>query len=116
MPRCAGTKPDGSKCTVLVARDGAYCYFHDPGKQEARRRNAAKGGRSRWSGELADVRSEIRCAIEEVRSGSVEPRAAGVVFQGFNTLLRCIELERGSRLEQLEVEMADLEERIAGRS
>ena len=116
MPRCAGTKPDGSKCTVLVARDGAYCYWHDPTKQEARKRNAAKGGRSRWSGELAEVRAEIRTAIEELKGGSLDPRTGAVVFQGYNTLLRCIDAERGSRLEDLERELAALEDRIAGRA
>lgn len=116
MPRCAGTKPDGSQCTVLVAREGEFCYWHNPEKQQARKRNAAKGGRSRWSGELADVRAEIRTAIEGLKDGNLDPRTGAVVFQGYNTLLRCIEAERGSRLEELERELAALEDRIAGRA
>ncbi len=116
MPRCAGTKPDSSKCTVLVSRDGQYCYWHDPTKQEARKRNAAKGGRSRWSGELAEVRSEIRTDLEELKSGELAPKMAAALWQGYNTLLRCIEAERGSRLEDLERELSVLEDRIAGRA
>ncbi len=116
MPRCGGTKPDGSQCTVLVARDGEYCYWHCPDRQEERKKNAAKGGRSRWSGELAEVRSEIRTAIEELKNGSLDPRTGAVVFQGYNTMLRCIEAERGSRLEDLERELAGLEDRITERA
>ena len=115
MPRCPGEKPDGSRCTILVATEGSLCYFHDPGKAAARRRNASKGGRSRWGGEFATVRGEVQDAIRELRTGELEPKTATALWQGYNVLLRLIEAERGSRLEDLEGELRDLESLIAGR-
>jgi hypothetical protein len=56
MPRCAGIKRDGGRCAVVVGPGKDHCYAHDPARKEERRRNASRGGRSKGTGELADLK------------------------------------------------------------
>jgi len=56
---------------------------------------------------LAQIKSEIRIVIEAVQEMKLNRSVGGVVFQGYNTLLRAVEVERKAR------ELDELEERIA---
>ena len=107
MARCSGFKPDGSRCTVLVSTEGSRCYWHDPDKAEARRRNAAKGGKGRGSREIRVLKDELRTLIADVRDGQVEQGRAAVLGQLYNCLLRAAEVERRWR------ETDDLEDRLS---
>jgi hypothetical protein len=86
------------------------CYGHRPDLAEERRRNASRGGkrggRGRPAAELAAAKREIHAVIAGVLTGRVERSVGAVVFQGFNTLLKAIEVERKIK------ETQDLEERI----
>lgn len=120
MARCVGSRADGATCGAQAISGSSYCINHHPDYEDARQRRASKGGkrggRGRGQTEIADVRAEIRAAIKDVRSGELDAKAAAVMFQGYNTLLRAIEAERGWKLEDLERELSALEDHVAGLS
>ncbi len=107
MPRCHGSKPNGSPCGRIVGVSGTYCYAHDPNRQGERQRNAAKAGRSRSDKEIVEVRALLRKLTDETLEGQVSTAVAAVVNQILNTRLRAIEVgrklgEQQEILDQLE--------------
>jgi hypothetical protein len=112
MPRCAGIKRDGGRCTAIVTPSETHCYHHAPDRAEERKRNASRGGRSKGSGaEIADLKKQLRELAAGVLSGEVERGAGAVVNQILNTRARLIELERKIReQEELEMRLEALEE------
>ena len=107
MPRCVGTKPDGTSCERIVGASQEYCYSHDPSRTEERKRAASRGGkrggRGRPQAELADVKDRLRAMIDDVRNGTMDRGAAAVCAQLYNSLLRAVSVELKVR-EQLELE------------
>jgi hypothetical protein len=106
MPRCAGIKRDGGRCTAIVRPSQTHCYQHDPKRAQERQRNASKGGRSKGNTEIADLKKQLRELAADVLCGKVERADAAVVNQILNTRARLIELERKIR------EQDELEERL----
>ncbi len=116
MPRCAGNKRDGGRCTVIVAPPDTYCYQHDPSRSEERKRNASKGGRSKGHGELGELKKQIKDLAAGVLEGTADRGRAAVANQLYNTLIRAIEQERKQReLEEIAARLEDLEEVLKGR-
>lgn len=111
MARCAAITRGGSRCK-LEATHGSYCWSHAPETAEARKQRARRGGQAGGNGRaggvasVQQIRREVRAVIGGVLNDKIERRRAAVVFQGFNVLLRAVEVER--RL----VEQEDLERRI----
>jgi hypothetical protein len=105
MARCGAIKPNGERCQRSAEGQHGLCWAHDPTQAEARRRTASKGGKgkARGASEMAEVKREIRCVIEAVDAGETERGVGAVLFQGFNTLLKAVELERKVK-EQEELE------------
>jgi translation elongation factor EF-1beta len=110
MARCPEIKANGQRCKGDAIPGAGWCYSHDPGRAAERRRNASKGGklggRGRGSGELAEIKREIRDVIANALSGETERGVAAVAFQGFNALLKAVETERKAK------ETDELEERL----
>ena len=118
MPRCAGIKRDGGRCTVVVGVGHTHCYSHDPTRADERKRNASRGGKSKAAGggELADLKKQAKDLAADVLEGNVETSKAAVANQIYNTLIRAIEQERknletGELAERLEA----MEEVLKGR-
>lgn len=44
MSTCAFIKAGGERCKARAMAHSDYCYNHEPGKAEERKRNASKGG------------------------------------------------------------------------
>ena len=114
MPLCAGIKRDGGRCTATVPPSKEYCYQHDPERQEERKRNAARAGKSRPNRELAGIKLLLSELTDRVLGGEgVEPLETGraaVANQLLNTRLRAIEVERKIReTEELEGRLEELE-------
>jgi hypothetical protein len=113
MHRCSGIKPNGGRCERIVSQEQTYCYSHDPARQAERKRNAARGGKAKATGEIGEIKKEIHDAIEAVQSGELDKGVGAVVFQGYGMLLRAISvgldvqerLEFLQRLEELEARM-----------
>lgn len=110
--RCAAITRGGNRCK-LDATHGEYCWSHSPRTASERRVKARKGGKAGGNGrpgvsEIVAVKGDIRDVISGVLSGSVEKGAAAVAFQGFNALLKAVELER--RVYETDQLAAELEE------
>jgi hypothetical protein len=111
MRQCAAIKPDGARCERIVTGEQEYCYSHDPARQAERKRNAARGGKVKASGEIPELKFQLRKLAADVLSGEVDRGAAAVVNQILNTRARLIELERKLReQEELEARLEALEE------
>ncbi len=111
--RCSAITRGGERCK-LDATSGSYCWSHAPEYAEARRRRGRRGGKARGASELSEVKREIRAVVTDVLEGRVERGVGAVVFQGYNTLLKAVEVERRireeeallARIEQLEQSQA----------
>jgi hypothetical protein len=106
MARCPGVKRDGEPCERIVGASKRYCYAHDPARAEARRRSASKGGKSKPSRELRDLKARLKELAEGVLSGGVDRADAAVVGQLFGAVIRAVGMELKVR------EMQDLEKRL----
>jgi hypothetical protein len=119
VPRCAGIKRDGGRCTVIVPSPQTHCYQHDPERAEERRRNASRGGRSkgrRGVGEIPDLKNQLEDLAADVLDGKVPTGVGAVVNQIINTRLRAIEQERKIReTEELAQRLEALEEVLKAR-
>jgi hypothetical protein len=116
VPRCSGSKPDGSPCQRIVGASDEYCFAHDPERAAERRRNAAKAGRSRPNRELQSLKEQANRLYGEVRSGAVAARTGAVLVQLTNVQARLLELERRWReIEEIEERLERLEDEQAER-
>jgi hypothetical protein len=107
--RCAGITKGGERCK-LDATNASYCWNHAPETAEARKKRGRRGGKARGAGELAEIKRSIRGVVEGVQDGTIERGVGAVVFQGFNTLLKAVEVERRIReTDELEARLSALE-------
>jgi hypothetical protein len=117
MAQCQGIKRDGGRCTVVVGPSQTHCYQHDPARAQERRRNASRGGRTRGTGEISDLKKQLKDLAADVLAGDVERADAAVVNQILNTRARLIELERKIReQEEFEERLGALESVLKVRS
>jgi hypothetical protein len=108
--KCSAITLGGKPCKGLVRPGNEYCPAHDPARQEARRRAASKAGKSKPGRELADAKRDILDVIKGVREESIERPVGAVVFQGYNTLLKVLDVERRWReTDELEARLEELE-------
>ena len=111
MAICPGIKRDGTRCTVIVSGSQEYCYQHDPGRSEERRRAASRAGKSKPSRELQGVKTQLQTLVDRVLSGEVARADASVCGQLLNVKLRALEQERKMKeVEELEERLEVLEE------
>ncbi len=114
MPQCSGIKRDGGRCTATVTPSSEHCYQHDPERKGERKRNASKAGKARPSSEIAGIKDEIKTVITAVLAGELETGPASVSIQGYNTLLRAVEIGRRTHdLGELMARLDELEQRAA---
>jgi hypothetical protein len=99
---------------VGVSPGAQWCYNHDPARQAERRRNAARGGKARASGELAGIKQRLSDLADDVLEEKVDKGVAAVASQVLNVYLRAVSVELKAR-EQLELveRLEVLEETLA---
>jgi hypothetical protein len=102
MARCLHTYADSSQCRRIVSSEQRYCYSHDPARAAERRRNAARGGKAKASGELAGIKQRLSNLADDVLAGEVDRGVGAVTSQILNVYLRAVSVELKSR-EQLEL-------------
>jgi len=115
MPRCSGSKPDGTACERIVGASQSYCYSHDPTRASERRRAASKAGRARPNKEVQSIKGRLEDLADGVLLGTIDKADAAVVGQIWNTYLRAVSVELKvreqteliERLEELEDALAD---------
>ncbi len=111
VPRCAGFKRDGGRCTLPARSDNGFCWAHDPVNAEARRKAASKAGRSKPGIELHEVKRTLRELADDVLEGKRGRADASVAAQILGVFLRAIEQERRVKeAEELEARLSALEE------
>jgi len=110
MPRCAGIKRDGGRCTAIVGPPQTHCYQHDPARAEERKRNASRAGRSAGGREIKDLKGRISDVVDAVLDGSQDRGRAAVAVQGLSALRGVLELERRVReLDEIAERLEELE-------
>jgi hypothetical protein len=102
MPRCSHIYADSSQCRRIVSAEQKYCYSHDPARAGERRRNAARGGKAKASGELGRVKARLQALADMVEGGQMDRADAAVISQIWGTYLRVVSVELKVR-EQLEI-------------
>ena len=102
MPRCSHTYADSSQCRRIVSAEQKCCYSHDPLRAGERRRNAARGGKAKASGELRRVKARLQTLADMVEEGQMDRADAAVISQIWGTYLRAVSVELKAR-EQLEI-------------
>ena len=113
MPQCSVIKRNEERCRVSVETGVELCWAHDPRNASERKRITSRAGKSRPNRELVETKHDIRAVVEAVRDGSIESRVGGVVFQGYNTLLKALDVERRwYETGQLEERLEELEEAL----
>jgi hypothetical protein len=105
--RCAAITSAGERCK-LDATSGSYCWSHDPANAEERRLRARRGGKAKGAGELDQIKRELRAVIADVLEGRVDKGRAAVALQGYNALIRVVEVSRRDDLEDLAREVEEL--------
>jgi hypothetical protein len=103
MPRCSHTYADSSQCRRIVSAEQKYCYSHDPARAGERRRNAARGGKAKASGELGRVKARLQTLADMVEEGQMDCADAAVISQIWGTYLRAVSTEMKLK-EQLELQ------------
>ena len=93
MPRCSHTYGDYSQCRRIVSAEQKYCYSHDPGRAGERKRNAARGGRAKASGELGRVKARLHTLADMVEDGQMDRADAAVISQIWGCYLRAVSVE-----------------------
>jgi hypothetical protein len=111
IAQCAGIKRDGGRCKAGVGAGEQWCYNHDPARQDERKRNASRAGRSKPSKELQMVKTRLSDLAEEVLEKRVDRSDAAVASQVLNVYLRAIGMELKFReVEDVEKRLEELEE------
>src|SRR5687768_16297818 len=93
MPRCAHTYADSSQCRRIVSSEQRYCYSHDPLRAGERRRNAARGGKAKASGELRREKARLQTLADKGEEDEMNRADAAVISQIWGTYLRAISTE-----------------------
>jgi hypothetical protein len=110
VPRCPHTYEDCSQCRRIVSAEQEYCYSHDPQRASERKRNAARGGRAKASGELGRVKARLHTLADMVEEGQMDRADAAVISQIWGTYLRAVSVELKAReAEEVERRLEELE-------
>ena len=93
MPRCSHTYADSSQCRRIVSAEQQLCYSHDPSRVGERKRNAARGGRAKASGELGRVKAGLQTLAAMVEEGQMDRADAAVISQIWGCYIRAVSVE-----------------------
>ena len=108
---CTATKRDGSPCTLPAIGPEGLCWAHDPKNAEKRRRGQSRGGRSKPSKELINIKQRLSDLADDVLAGEIDKGVASVASQVLNVYLRAITTELAVReQEELAREVEELRE------
>ena len=120
MQKCAAIAGSGKPCKGLVRAGNDFCPAHDPARAEARSKAAAKVGRTKYGGELSEVKAQLRELADDVVSGKLDKGKGSVAARIIGVFARVVEVERKVRetdelLERLEELETMLERQNKGR-
>ena len=114
MPRCAGTKADGSPCERIVGASQRYCYAHDASRAGERSRNARRAGCAGLGAtEVRELKRQLDDLTQRVVEGALESGRAAVAAQLINTRIRLLEYARRMKeTKEMDERLAELESQL----
>ena len=116
MPKCRGTKRDGSQCTATVEPPQSYCWWHDPENAHKRQRAASKGGKAKASKLTKQLHDLLEDLTTRVVEGTLETSRGAVANQLISTRIRLLDFERRAReQEELVGRLEELERLLEDR-
>jgi hypothetical protein len=114
VKKCQAIKANGTRCERIVSGSQDHCYSHDPLRQEERKRNAARGGRAKATGEVSRVKANLQALADATLAGEVDRGVAAVVNQIWGTYLSAVRTQmKVKELEEHEDRLQELE-KLAG--
>jgi hypothetical protein len=94
LAKCAGSKADGTGCERLISASAVYCYSHDAERAKERSRHASKAAKAKGpTGELADVKAQLRTIAADVLEGKLDKGKGSVAAQILGVWARVTEVE-----------------------
>ena len=111
MPRCQGSKPDGTPCERIVGASQTYSYSHSPERASERKRNAARAGASRPNREIKGLKDQLAALYDDVLAGRVDKGTGAVLAQIANARSRALTTEMQVREQE---ELIQRIERLEG--
>jgi hypothetical protein len=113
---CAATKRNGEPCTLPALDSSGLCWAHDPKNAERRRRGQSRGGRSKASKEIQDIKQRLLGLADQVLDGSIDKDTGAVASQVLNVYLRAVSVElKVKEVTELEARLEQLEQAQAPR-
>ena len=115
MSRCTAIKLSGERCKGRAIEGSEWCWNHDPGHAEERRRHGSKGGRRGGRGrpiaELSALRNENGDIRRRLLEGELQPDVAAVAVQSLNCDIRAVSATlKAKEVEELEGRLEEVEE------
>ena len=112
MAKCAGYKGDGTPCERLISASAVYCYSHDAERAQERSRHASKAAKAKGpTGDLADVKAQLRTIADDVLEGKLDKGRGSVAAQVLGVFTRVVEVERKIKeADELEARLDALEQ------
>ncbi len=96
---------NGEPCNAPALSDSGFCFAHDPGREQERAQDRAKGGRNKSNiirmrnmspPRLIPIYDRLELALQQVHDRSLSPAQAGAMAQlarALAALLQAGELE-----------------------
>jgi hypothetical protein len=100
---CKAITHGGARCSSSAQEGSEWCWNHDRDRVEERRTDSRAGGktRSRRSlDELERIKEQLRTITAGVLEGRIDRDKAAVLIEGFNTLVRLIEVQRNLEFQR----------------
>jgi hypothetical protein len=123
-PICRATRKDGAPCTARALPELAYCFAHDPGRQDSLKASREKGGRGKATAAragklvpavLRPVLDTLLAAVGEVKAGTLTTQQAGALSSLAGAIVKVYQVGTlEERLTALEAAQGATETRRAG--
>jgi hypothetical protein len=114
---CMATKRDGSPCTLSSNESTGLCWAHDPANAERWRRGQSRGGKSKPTKEIIDIKRRLSDLAGDVLEGRVERGDGAVASQILNVYLRAVSVEmKVKEVEEIEGRLEELETALERKS
>lgn len=102
---CCYHKDDGTSCGAYRMKGSAYCFQHDPGKEQERTEARSRGGKtsqcegtSDWVdrdlGNMQEISDLVVETINRMMKGEIHPKQANAIVALINLLLVVYEKNR----------------------
>jgi hypothetical protein len=79
--KCQGTNSRGEPCEAVIVGLNGWCPAHDPAREIARKRAAARANQAGRDPELAEIRSVLRTLTDRADAGNADPERVDLLVR-----------------------------------